>query len=198
MSGLRVVPVTVTDARIYVQRWHTHLDACIGALFAAGVEHRERGLVCVALMGRPNARVLDVRRDDGVRTVAEITRVASDGSTPHAASMAGAAVSRAALALGYRRLVSSTLLGEAGTMYRAMGWRAVAVRARPGPGETWARDGRARDWPTQPGAKVRWEFGPDALPYDAEIDAFVRAHVGRVELQPKRERLPLLARIEED
>ena len=100
VSDLRVVPVTVTDARIYVQRWHSHLDACIGALFASAVEHRERGLVCVALMGRPIVPSFDgARTVHGQRTIAELTRVASDGSAPHAASMAGAAVSRAALAL---------------------------------------------------------------------------------------------------
>jgi hypothetical protein len=192
MSLLRVVPVTLTDARIYVQRWHSHLDAPVGGLFAAAVEHVERGVVCVAVMGRPVARLLDQRDAGGGRSVAELTRVASDGTAPHAASMAGAAVSRAALVLGYRRLVSKTLLGEAGTMYRAMGWRAVAVRNRPRD-ETWEREGRVREHPAQPGAKVRWEYGPDALPYDAVVDAFVREHVGKVALLPRPERLPLLA-----
>jgi hypothetical protein len=187
MSLLRVVPVTLTDARIYVQRWHSHLDAPVGGLFAAAVEVTGGGIVCVAVMGRPTARLLDVRRDDGARANAELTRVASDGSTPHAASMAGMAVSRAALALGYRRLVSKTLLGEAGTMYRAMGWRAVAVRNRP-QDETWDREGRVREHPAQPGAKVRWEYGPDALPFDAVVDAFVREHVGRVALLALTER----------
>lgn len=112
---LRVVPVTITDARAHVARWHSHLAAPVGGLLAAAVAEGDR-VACVAILGRPVSRVLQAQG------CAEVTRVASDGTAPHAASMALGAIRKAALALGWRRLVSSTLIGEAGTSYRAAGW----------------------------------------------------------------------------
>lgn len=100
------------------------------------------------------------------------------------------AITRAGLNLGYRRLVSSTLLGEPGTMYIAAGWRAVSVDMRT---RNWARSDGLRAAAMQPGAKVRWETGPDALPEDPEVLALVREMAGRVALPPRRERLPLFA-----
>lgn len=117
---LRVVPVTITDARKHIERHHSHHHAPVGGLLACAVAEGDR-VCCVAVLSRPVARMLDARGD-----VAEVTRVASDG-TKHAASMCLAAVTRAALALGWRRLVSYTLLGEAGTSYRAAGWRCTGI-----------------------------------------------------------------------
>lgn len=114
-ARLRIVPVGVREARERVEALHSHHHAPPGALFCVGVADGDR-LVCVAIVSRPVARMLDADA-----TVAEVTRVASD-RTPHAASMAIAAATRAAIALGYRRLVSYTLLGESGTCYRAAGW----------------------------------------------------------------------------
>lgn len=176
MSKLRVVPITITDARAHVDRWHSHLPAPVGGLLAAAVAVDDPPrVVCVAILSRPVARVLQAQG------CAEVTRVASDGTEAHAASMALGAIRRAALALGWRRLVSSTLLGEAGTSYRAAGWHPVAISA----GGEWGRDDRPRDAAAQPGAKIRWETGPDALPLDPEVDAAVREAVGRVDLRPR-------------
>lgn len=129
-------------------------------------------LVCVALAGRPSARLL--------AECAEVTRVASVGgeAAQHAASMALGAITRALLALGHTRLVSYTLLGEAGTSYRAAGWWPVAVTR----GGEWGRADRPREAAAQPGRKVRWEYGPAALPRDPEVDTAVRAAVGKVAL----------------
>lgn len=120
---------------------------------------------------------------------AEVHRVASDGTAPHAASMAIGAIGRAAVALGWRRIVSYTLLGEAGTSYRAAGWWPVDV----GDGGEWARESREREAMAQPGAKVRWESGPDAKPRSAEADVAVRAAVGKVAIPARPERDPLFA-----
>lgn len=174
---LRVVPLTLTDARRHVEAHHSHHSAPIGGLYALGVAFGET-LCCVAIVGRPVARML--------AGAAEVTRLASDG-TKHAASMALGAATRARLALGWRRFVSYTLIGEAGTSYRAAGWWPVAVSG----GGEWSREDRPRDAVAQPGRKVRWEYGPEALPRDADVDALVRASVGTVALPPKVEALPL-------
>ena len=110
---LAVVPVTIGEARRFVEREHSHHHAPLGGLFAVAVAAGDR-VVCVGVVSRPVARKL------GGRGIAELTRTASDG-TPHAASMCIAAATRAALALGYRRIISYTLAGEAGTSYRAAG-----------------------------------------------------------------------------
>lgn len=112
---LRVVPVTIGEARAYVERHHSHHHAPVSALFAVGVE-ADGVLACVAMVGRPVAR-----ETDADRFACEVTRVASAG-VRHAASKCLAAAARMALAGGFTRLVSFTLLGESGATYLAAGW----------------------------------------------------------------------------
>ena len=181
-ARLAVVPVTIGEARRRVGRGHSHHHAPLGGGFAVGVAEAGR-LCCVAIVGRPVARALDA-----TATIAEVTRVASD-RTPHAASMCIAAATRGALAIGYRRLVSYTILGERGASYLAAGW--VITGLCDGKGGSWhSRDGRTV---TQPGCKVRWETGPDALPADGAA-ALVCAFAAWLGLAvPERvETLPLL------
>lgn len=186
MADLRVVPIGVREALRHIQRHHSHHDAPPGASFAAAVARGE-SVVCVALVGRPVARLLDEQP-----TVAEVTRCASDG-TLHAASMCLAAARRMALAAGYRRLVSYTLIGEEGTSYRAAGWWITGLVA---PSQRWhTRPGRTT---RQPGGKVRWETGPDALPADGAAALVAGMCAGRVEIPLRRETLPLLAEMESE
>jgi hypothetical protein len=177
--NLRVVPITITEARLYVEVHHSHHHAPLGGLFAAAVAQGDR-LVCVAVVSRPVARKL------GGRAIAEVTRTASDG-TPHAASMCIAAATRAALALGYRRVISYTLAGEAGTSYRAAGWRITASTHNEA---GWAS--RAGRTTIQCGEKFRWETGPDAAPLDEEATAECARMVGLVAVLARPETLPLL------
>lgn len=182
MSELQLRPLTLLRAaRRFADQWHSHLDRPHGAIVAVGVESAGE-LVCVALLGRPPARLLQ-----GAGNVAEVIRVASDGTTRHAASKALAAITRAGLDLGWRRLVSYTLLGEAGTIYRACGWRPVAL-TRGGEG---TRPSRARAPVQQPGRKVRWETGPEAWARDEQVDALVRDSVGKVAIPARRSAMPL-------
>jgi hypothetical protein len=177
---LKVMPITLAEAIDWVSLNHSHLGPPVGGLLASSV-HDEEGLRCVAILSRPVSRVLQAQG------AVEITRVASDGKAPHAASKAIAAVTRAAIDLGWRRVVSSTLLGESGTSYRAAGWRPVALCR----GHEWDSPGRERRAAEQPGDKIRWEFGPDALPYDPAVDALLRDSVGKVALPPRPSHMPL-------
>jgi hypothetical protein len=179
---VKVVPITISAARVYVEVNHSHLHAPVGGLFALSIVEGE-AIVCVAVVGRPVARMLQ----NG--TTCEVTRLCSSG-TPHAASMALAACARAAVALGYTRIVSSTILGESGTCYRAAGWRPVAI----GSGGEWFREshpGHSTREVVQPGRKVRWETGPEGLPADPAVDAAVRAAAGTIAIPARRETLPL-------
>jgi hypothetical protein len=84
------------------------------------VEDESGELVGVAIAGLPKARML--ARD---RFVLEINRTCTNG-TPNANSMLYGAIARAAFALGYRRVVTYTLVEESGASLRAAGWHVEA------------------------------------------------------------------------
>ena len=122
----------------------------------------------------------------------EVTRVASVGAkarpeAKHAASMCLAAVTRMALAGGYTRLASYTLIGERGTSYRATGWHVAAVV----PGREWSCASRPRAAAAQPTDKLRWELGPSSAPYDEMAEAYLLAMQGRVDMLGRRAPAPL-------
>ena len=152
-----------------------------GLAFATAIDARSIHHLQHPRSDSPVARMLDADP-----TCAEVTRCASDG-TPHAASMCLAAARRAALALGYRRLVSYTLLGEAGTSYLAAGW---VVTGLVDASQGWhSRAGRTT---IQGGGKVRWETGPNALATDGAAALVAGMCAGRVDVTPRAEVLPLL------
>lgn len=180
---LAVVPVTIGEARRFVEREHSHHHAPLGGLFACGVAADGR-LCCVAIVSRPVARKLDAQG-----ATAEVTRLASDG-TRHAASMCLAAATRGALALGWRRIVSYTIMGETGATYLAAGWRITGLVIPREEGHGWSsRSGRTV---IQSTAKVRWETGPDALSADASAALECAQSVGVVDVPARPETLPLL------
>jgi hypothetical protein len=134
-ADLRVVPVTIQDAKHFVDAWHRHHRAPVSALFALGVADDGDVLRGVAIIGRPVARGYQ----DGM--TAEVTRTATDG-VPNGNSMLYGAAWRAARALGYRRLITYTHADESGTSLRAVGWRVLAVRP---PRVGWSVPSRPRD-----------------------------------------------------
>lgn len=148
---LRIVPCTIGQARDFVAQHHRHHGAPVSGLFAVGLA-RGDDLAGVAIVGRPVARGLQ----DGA--TAEVTRLCTLGEQ-NACSMLLAACRRAALALGYRRLVTYTLASEPGTSLRAAGWQQTAVVK----GRRWGCPSR----PRQPGLladKRRWEAPTEGGP----------------------------------
>lgn len=113
---LKLVPITKTTARQFIQEKHRHNEAPtpMQVSIAVGVES-DGVLVGVATAGQPVARGLS----DGFTI--EINRLCTDG-TPHSASMLYGAMVRAAKALGFRRIVTYTLMSEPGTSLKASGW----------------------------------------------------------------------------
>lgn len=154
MTEPAAYPVTIRAAKRFVREHHSHHPKIQGGLFGVAVAEAGR-VCCVAIVGRPVARSL--ARDP--RCI-EVTREASDGTVHGAASACLRVAVAAALALGYRRLVSYTLLGETGTTYRKAGWHPAAITD----GGEWDRPSRARQTALWPERKIRWEIGPDAAP----------------------------------
>lgn len=142
---LCIVPISMQDAREWVDRHHRRHRAPESGLFAlaVAVSGEIRG---VAIIGRPVARALQ----DG--WTAEVTRVAVVEGVPNACSKLYAAAWRAARALGWRRLITYTLASEPGTSLRAAGWQVVGqVRGR-----SWDTPSRPRIDAHPLDDKVRW------------------------------------------
>jgi hypothetical protein len=165
---VRIVPVTKTQARQFVQEHHRHNEAPTQAQvsFAVGLEH-EGELVAVATAGHPVARGLS----DGVTL--EVSRVCVKELHGNANSMLYGALGRAGKALGYERLVTYTLESESGVSLRAAGFGTpIPIGARSWGEENKASQGRARyDYTiwgerrqSQGVPKFRWEKSLVARP----------------------------------
>jgi hypothetical protein len=142
---LRIVPCTLSEATAFVDQHHRHNKPPRGGLYAVAVAEGEK-VRGVAITGRPVSR----RLQDG--WTVEITRCCTDGAH-NACSMLYGACRRAALAMGYRRIVTYTLKSEHGTSLRAAGFVVVAdVRGR-----SWSCPSRPRVDQAPLQAKLRWE-----------------------------------------
>jgi hypothetical protein len=129
---VRVTPINLGEARVFVDRHHRHHKMPQGGLFAVAISEGDevRG---VAIVGRPVAR----HNNNGY--TAEVTRVCTLGDK-NACSMLYGACWRAAKALGYDKLITYTLISEPGTSLVASGWKLLGVRG----GGSWNSKGRPR------------------------------------------------------
>lgn len=133
--SLHLAPVSFADACAFVALHHRHHAPPVGHVFSVGVAEGDE-LVGVAMVGRPVAR----HYDDG--STLEVNRTCVADGVRNANSMLYGACSRAAFALGYRRLITYTQEGESGASLRAAGWRVIAKRP-PRPG--WGMPSRHRE-----------------------------------------------------
>lgn len=143
---IEVVPMTLREARTYIEMHHRHHKPPQGGLFAIGASNGT-DVVGVVIVGRPVSRL-----SDNGWTV-EVTRLASDG-TRNVCSMLYRAAWRAARAMGYRKLITYTLQSESGSSLRAAGFELVATLAAR---QTWNYPSRPRV-EKEPQAKFRWEL----------------------------------------
>ncbi len=151
MSKLYLSPITLREARAFVDQNHRHHSAPQGGIFAiaavdcSGLDEIEP--VGVVIVGRPVSRMLAADP-----FTAEVTRLCTIG-TRNACSMLYAAAWRAWRAMGGQKLVTYTLAEEGGASLRAAGWRTIGKTG----GGTWSRPSRARvdTHPLQ--EKLRWE-----------------------------------------
>lgn len=146
---LTIVPLPLSEANEFVRVHHRHHRPVVGHKFSLGVADEGGTIRGVTIVGRPVSRHLD----NGLTL--EVNRVATDGC-PNACSALYGAAWRAARALGYRKLITYTLVSEPGTSLRGAGWKCIGERG----GGTWSRDSRIRAdaHPLQP--KTLWEAQP--------------------------------------
>lgn len=113
---LYVVPLTLEEAKTFVTAHHRHHKPPVGHRFSLGAADQGGELHGVVIVGRPVARM-----SGNIRDVAEVTRLATDG-TPNACSLLYGAAARTCRAMGFRRLQTYILATENGSSLRASGW----------------------------------------------------------------------------
>ena len=144
---LEIVPLTLKSARAWVDLHHRHHKAPQGGLYAVGLAVGG-DVIGAAIVGMPVARGLS----DG--WTVEVTRVAVLEGYPNANSKLYGACWRAARALGWRRLITYTLVSESGVSLVGAGWKDVG-RTR---GRSWHTRTRPRVDKHPLGEKIRWEM----------------------------------------
>ncbi len=147
--SLKIVPMSLSEANAFVAEHHRHHDPVTGHKFSIAVA--DEGLIRgVIIVGRPVSRMID----DG--WTLEVNRCCTDG-VKNGPSMLYRTAWRAAVSLGYRRLITYTLEEEGGSSLRASGFRFIG---RTG-GGSWNRESRPRvdTAPTQ--TKWKWELAID-------------------------------------
>lgn len=152
---LEIRPITLRDANAYVAKYHRHNKPTNGHKWSVACYDGDR-LCGVSIAGQPVARKLD----DGMTI--EIRRVCTDG-TRNACSILYGACARIAREMGYKRIITYTLISEPGTSLRASGF----TNCGPAGGVSWDMPGRPREvtqvtlfgeerkYPTE--KKIRWE-----------------------------------------
>lgn len=129
---LEAIPIGFDEAARFVQVNHRHHTPPAGHKFSIGAAVNG-DLIGVVIVGRPVSR----RRDDGITL--EVTRLCTNGF-PNACSFLYGAASRAAFALGYRRIGTYILKSEPGTSLVAAGWKLIGEAG----GKSWSRSARPR------------------------------------------------------
>lgn len=145
-SETRFSPITLRQARAFVQEHHRHHNAPQGGLFALALM-RGPELVGVAIAGRPVSGELQRKG------YLEVTRVCVLECVPNGCSRLYGRVRRIAVLMGFTRVVTYTLPSEGGASLRAAGYE----RSGETDGGSWSCPSRPRidSHPTEP--KTRWE-----------------------------------------
>ena len=141
---MKIVPLTLAEANRLIAQLHRHHKPVQGHRFGIGLN--ENGvLIGAATIGRP------VGREVPQYTVAEVTRLVTDG-TPNACSMLYGAAAKAAKAMGFWWIQTYILEDEPGTSLKAAGWQFAGMT---GASHRWTnRIGRRDDQPVAP--KQKW------------------------------------------
>lgn len=108
---LQIKPITYRQACDFISLYHRHHGPPQGCKFCVGAFVNEAMVGC-AVCGRPVSRALDHGE------ICEITRLCTDG-TPNACSFLYGACCRIAKAMGYKRIITYTLLSESDASLKA-------------------------------------------------------------------------------
>lgn len=141
-----VKPLSFREAKDYINTYHRHHKSPQGHKFLIGIYDQNDSLIGVAIAGRPVSRYLD----DG--ETLEVTRCCVQEGFKNAVSKLYSAVISAAKAMGYKQIITYTLMTENGSSMKAVGFKLDKLTA----GGSWNSPSRPRTnrHPTIP--KHRW------------------------------------------
>jgi hypothetical protein len=145
---VKLVPVTLKAANEFVKLHHRHHGPVTGWKWGVGLE-LDGKLIGVAIAGRPTSRM---RQTNEPQTI-EVTRVCTLGHH-NAPSMLYGAMSRAAFALGYNKIISFILCEETGHSLKCANWKCTGESAGGG----YSRPSRKRNDVHPLGPKKRYEL----------------------------------------
>lgn len=149
-SLMKIRPITLKEANLFVKQYHRHSLPTRGCRFAISAVDEQGTIRGVAICGRPVARGLDRAY------TLEVTRVCTDG-TDNLNSKLYASCKRIAQLMGYDRVITYTLEKESGSSLLAIGAECSAHI----PPQTWDRANRRRkSQPVEREPKRRWELIP--------------------------------------
>lgn len=140
---MKAVRVELREANQFVAELHRHHKPVRGHRFSIGAEHGGKVVGCV-IVGRP------VARQTNQKTVAEVTRLVTDG-TKNACSFLYGQAARAAKALGFEAIQTFILPTEQETSLKASGWQNLGPTKI---GSWHTRHNRRTDQPE--GKKIKW------------------------------------------
>lgn len=146
---MKIIPITLAQARAFVREHHRHNKPPTGWKFGVGLANDNGDLIGVATAGRPVARAL--------AGTLEVNRTCTTGER-NANSMLYGAIRRAAVAMGYEKIYTYTQADECGASLRAAGFH---VDKELPPRGNWAESsvsGRSKRDSNEPSgvARVRW------------------------------------------
>ncbi len=130
--GIKVRPISIHDANVFVEQHHRHHGAKNGCRFAIAVYDGDQ-LHGVAICSNPVAR----NADDGLTL--EVARLCTDG-TYNACSILYGACARIARDMGYRKIQTYILQSESGASLKASGWICEGEAGRPTWSGKWASE----------------------------------------------------------
>ena len=143
---MRVIPLTLKEANDFIARHHRHHKPVVGHRFSLGACVVDGSVIGVAVVGRPVSRMLPFY------SVAEVTRLATDGSS-NACSFLYGACARVAKEMGFQRIQTYILESEPGTSLKAAGWTFGGMTT----GGSWNTPRRKRREDQPMGPKQRYE-----------------------------------------
>lgn len=152
VARLRVRPMNIKAALRFCKVVHRRLPDLQGAMWAVACERDE--LVGVAIVGRPNARLLDDGRRLQVLRVSCLPGDEAANGNKGACSILYGACARTARAMGATDLITYIHADEPGTSLRAAGW--IEDRDWESRGGQWGRTTRPRQMTLEAGRKIRW------------------------------------------
>ena len=112
---MKIVPISIHNANIFVEKHHRHHGKKTGCRFAIGLVDEECKLRGVAICSNPVAR----NADDGYTL--EVSRCCTDG-VKNGCSMLYGACARIAKEMGFKKIQTYILETETGTSLKASGY----------------------------------------------------------------------------